>query len=67
MEHYEREKDFAGNDVYSLKMLPYSKVAKFFTFDDPSRKFVVEMKGLLEGWLQRLYLLISNAEVIKAR
>ena len=62
LEKYERGKDEPGNDIYSKKMLAYPKVSKFFNKNDKCRKFVSEMKNIIENWLQRLYLLIKNAE-----
>lgn len=46
-------------------MIAYPKLVKFFNKNDACRKFITEMKGLVENWLQRLYLLIKNAETIK--
>ena len=68
MDGYQREEDSPGNDIYSLKLDDIDKVNSFFDFnDDAQDKFIDEMKDLIKNWLQRLGLLVRNAEMIKRK
>ena len=68
MDGYQREEDSPGNDIYSLRLVPLNLVNEFFNFDDPHQdKFLDEMKDMIKNWLQRLNLLLRNAEFIKEK
>lgn len=74
MKDYKREPDKKGADIYSLKLLPYKNVESFFKGGDGSssqikaqREFLADMKKLIENWLTRIHLLISNADMIKKK
>ena len=69
LKDYKRVPDKKGADVYSLKLLPYKEVEEFLKGggNQTQKIFLADMKKLIENWLTRIHLLISNADMIKKK
>lgn len=67
MENYERLPDKPGNDYYSDLVYKYSAIKKFFDKNEQCRNFITSMKILIEEFLHRLHLLVTNAEQIQEK
>ena len=52
LKDYERDKNLKASDIYSKKLLPFSKVAPFFKSKAKGQKeFINEMRGIVRKWL----------------
>ena len=65
-EGYARVPDEPGNDIYSKKVMKYREVARFFD-GSKNKPFNETMRKHISDWLERVYLLVSNAEKIKEK
>jgi hypothetical protein len=68
LKDYKRKPDPKGADIYSLKLLPFKEIESFMKGRDKTQKlFLADMKKLIENWLTRIHLLITNADFIKKK
>jgi hypothetical protein len=68
VENYARVPDEPGNDIYSTRVFPLKDYDILFKSKDQAvQKFVKDMEKYIHDWLNRLYLLVFNAEIVKQK